>query len=205
MSKQTTTALQVASPQSGEMPPVLYFQGTPKQYRFDGQKGSFNIHGKQDIGKTFTFHPLAWRIFDDSLFGRERARWAEFFFVDEAGCLSTIMFNNSSVTELNDLVPQLGYDQKKLSDVALTITTDKKTNEKGSWYIAKFDYKQAPQEAIDALEAFAAAHPVYREDTITASAEYRFFSDTYAMAEARRIALEKSAPPAELEESRLAA
>lgn len=208
MSKQTTTAqaaaLQVADPETGAMQDVMYFRGMPKQYRYDSTKGEFNLHGKKVLGKTFRFHPMAWRIFDDSLFGRDRAKWAEFFFVDDAGCLSTIMFNNSSVTELMDLVPQLGYDRKELSDVVLTITTDKKTNEKGSWFIAKFDYEEAPGPAVAALEAFAAAHPIYREDTITPGAEYRFWSDTFAMTTAQQIALEKGEIAYELPEAQAA-
>jgi len=195
MNKQTTTAqaaaLQVADPESGEMRDVLYFKGTPRQYRFDGNKGEFSLHGKKVLGNTFKFHPLAWRIFDDALFGRALAKWAEFFFVDEEGCLSTIMFNNSSVTELMDVVPQLGYDRKELSDVVLKIKTDRLTNDKGTWFVAKFDYEDAPKPAVKAVKAFAAARPIYREDTITPNAEYRFWSDTYAMNTAQAIALGK--------------
>lgn len=100
---------------------------------------------------------------------------------------------------------QLGYDRKELSDVVLIIKTDRLTNDKGSWFVAKFDYEEAPEPAIVALKAFAAARPIYREDTITPNAEYRFWSDTYAMDTAQAIALGKGEIAHELPQAKQAA
>lgn len=178
--------------ETGEINEIKYMKGSPKQYRFNGQQGRFNIDGTQDIGTRLEIHPIAWRVFTDSLFGRgRRDEWAEIFFVDAENCVSSIMFNNSSVLELSDLLPRLFYAQKELSDVVLTITSDKKETEKDgqkkTWYIAKFAFEAAPEEEIRKLKEFAQANEIYRHDTINASAEYRTVSTSYPLVTALQI------------------
>ena len=200
MNKKTTTAkaiaAQAANPETGEMQEIKYFPGTPKQYRFNGQNGIFNIDGIDDIGPTLSIHPIAWRVFKDELFGRPKIDdWAEIFFVDGEGCLSCVMFTNSSVTELMDLLPRLYYAGKKLSDVVLNISCEKKVTEKMvdgkkakvSWALAKFNFEDAPAEAVAHLTKFAQENPIFRRDTITSKVVYRTFSDTYAIATAQLI------------------
>lgn len=195
MNKNSTTAQaaaeQITAPiisdilieSTGEVLEFLYQLGKPREYRFNGQSGTFNIDGTIPIGSTFSFQPVAWRFFSDALFGRARAQWAELFFVDTQNCLSCIMFNNSSVLELDDLVRQLHYARTKLSDVILSITTDKATNDKGTWHIAKFTYQKADKEKTKEFDALAANKkcPIFRADTVTDGAEYRLFSDSYAL------------------------
>lgn len=195
MNKNTITAQAAAAqvtapiisdiliPATGEVLEFLYIEGMPKEYRFNGQKGTFNVNGNIDKGSTFSFQPIAWRFFSDNLFGRARAEWAELFFVDDQNCLSCIMFNNSSVKELNELVLQLHYARTKLSDVVLSITTDKATNDKGTWHIAKFTYQQADKGKTKELDALAThkKYPIYRADTVTEGAEFRLCSDSYAL------------------------
>ncbi len=195
MDKNITTAKEAAAqiaasiisdivdPKTGEVLEFLYELGRPREYRFNGQKGTFSIDGTIPKGSTFSFQPVAWRFFSDALFGRARAQWAEFFFVDDQNCLSCIMFNNSSVLELDDLARQLHYARTKFSDVVLTITTGQATNEKGTWHIAKFAYEKADKEKTKELDALAANKkcPIFRADTVTDGAEYRLFSDSYAL------------------------
>lgn len=204
MIKKTTTpqaaAAQVANPESGEMLNIKYFKGSPKQYRFNGQTGRFNIDGITDQGAKLTIQPLAWRIFKDDLFGRNKMDdWAEIFFVDATGCVSGIMFNNSSVIELMDLVPRLFYAEKNLSDVVLTITCEKKSTDKGgekvTWYLAKFDFEEAPADAVAYLTKFAEENPIFRRDTITANPVYISVSDSYPMATAQAIAASLTEKP----------
>ena len=75
---------------------VKYLVGNPRQYRFNGQNGRFNINGTKDLGNTLEFSPMAWRIFYANLFGRKnRDIWAEIFFIDLENCVCSVMFNNT--------------------------------------------------------------------------------------------------------------
>lgn len=159
--------------------------GRPRQYRFNGQTGRFNIDGTRDMGTTLTLQPIAWRIFEENLFSRGRNEtWAEIFFVDDTFALSSIMFNNSSVNELFGMLEPLFYDDLSLAHVILTVTSEKKKNEKvqpaGTWFLAKFEYKPANVDDVQELREYALKTPVYRADTITATAVYAVVSDTFA-------------------------
>ena len=163
--------------------------GRPRQYRYNGQTGRFNIDGTRDMGASLTIQPVAWRVFEENLFGRGKNEvWAELFFVDDSSALSSIMFNNSSVNELYNLMEPLFYDDLNLADVVLTITSEKKTNEKvtpkGTWFLAKFEYTKADPADIKELREYAQKNPVYRADTITATAVYALVSDTFAIGHA---------------------
>ncbi|CCH54462.1 hypothetical protein BN8_03634 [Fibrisoma limi BUZ 3] len=159
--------------------------GRPKQYRFNGQTGRFNLNGTKDMGTSLSIQPITWRIFEDNLFGRERfEQWAELFFVDETGALSTIMFNNNSVNELFNLIEPLFYDDLTLADVVLTVTSEKHTNEKvtpkGTWYLAKFEYAPADPAVVAELKEYAKYHPVYRADTLSPSAVHTLIAENFA-------------------------
>ena len=67
--------------------------------------------------------------------------------MDDKNAMSSVMFNNSSVYELRRLMERLFYDDLKLCDVVLKVTSEKKINEKitpkGTWYLAVFEYEAA--------------------------------------------------------------
>ncbi|OJW75682.1 hypothetical protein [Spirosoma sp. 48-14] len=160
--------------------------GRPKQYRFNGQTGRFNINGTKDVGPSLTLQPIAWRIFEDNLFGRGRfEKWAEVFFVDETGALSVVMFNNNSVNELLNIAEPLYYDDLQLSDVVLTVTSEKHVNEtvvpKGTWYLAKFAYVPADPAVVAELAEYANQYPVYRAETLSPNAVTTLNSPTFAV------------------------
>ncbi|MPR31809.1 hypothetical protein [Salmonirosea aquatica] len=164
---------------------IKYMPGSTGQYRFNAQNGRFNIDGKQDVGDSFTFQPIAWRIFENSLFARGRVEtWAELFFVDDKKAMSSVMYNNSSVCELRRLMERLFYDDLKLSDIVLKVTSEKKINEKtthkGTWYRAVFQYETANRAIVAELAAFAQANPINRTETLTESGVHRLISDSYA-------------------------
>ena len=177
--------ISVTNSQTGESRTIKYLAGRPKQYRFNGQTGRFNINGTKDVGTSLTVQPVAWHIFEENLFARGRKElWAELFFVDETDALSCIMFNNSSVNELYGLIEPLFYDGLALADVVLTITAEKKQNTKvtpiGTYYIAQFDYKPATPGTKAMFEEVAQRVPVYRTDTITPTAVTSLVSDFFA-------------------------
>src|SRR3712207_4442785 len=74
-----------------------YLEGHPKQYRFDAKEGKFNINGTVKLSDSFTFQPIAWRIFEDDIMQMGRKKWAEIFFVDEKQCVCAILFHGWSV------------------------------------------------------------------------------------------------------------
>ena len=181
--------VQILNPDFGDE--ILYIEGQPRDYRFDARNGTFKLgeeeiltdHNGQPL-KSFTFQPLAWRIFTDTLFGREREEiWAEIFFVDSENCLSVIMFNNSSVKELQKLIQPLFYKRKKLSEVVLTMTPESHENTKikpkATYFIAKFKMEDAMPERIEAFGQYADCNRIYRLDTLTNGAIYHFVADCF--------------------------
>jgi len=158
-----------------------YLEGHPKQYRFNGQTGRFNLNGETDLGNKMTIQPVAWRIFEENLFERGRKeQWAEIFFVDDKNCISVVMFNNTSVNVLFGLIEPLFYEELSLSDVMLTISAEKKENTKitpkGTYYIAKFSYVPADATKVKEVRDFVRDHRIYRADTLTPTAEYKAVS-----------------------------
>jgi hypothetical protein len=170
--------------ESRTLPLFTYLKGRPKQYRFNGQNGKFNLNGTDEIGKTLAFIPLAWRVFEAELFGRDRRElWAEIFFVDGSNCLSAIMFNNSSANILYKLIETLFYEGKTLADVELTVTSEVRQNSKieggGKYFVAQFIHQPADREKVDLFRAFCQQNPVYRQDTLSESETLSLCSESY--------------------------
>ncbi len=178
--------------QNGEQK-YLYFEGRPREYRFNGQNGQFNLYGDRILTdasgrllSTFSFQPIAYRIFEDTLFGRSvRELWAELFFVDNDNCVASIMFNNTSVNELYRLLEPILYERKSLCDVVLTIKPERvqsKNDPSKSWYIGRFTYENAKPERVAEMMEFVRTHHVYRGETLTVSAQHKLVSQGYYMA-----------------------
>ena len=171
----------------------LYFEGRPREYRFNGQNGQFNLYGDRILTdksgrllSSFSFQPIAYRIFEDCLFGRSlRELWAELFFVDEDNCVASIMFNNTSVNELYRLLEPILYERTSLCDVVLTIKPERvqsKNDPSKSWFISRFTYETAKPEQIAEMREFVRTHRVYRNETLTVSAQHKLVSQGYYMA-----------------------
>lgn len=171
-----------------------YIEGEPKQYRYNSQTGQFNIDGDTPVldkngkpVKAFSFQPFVFRVFEDGLFNRNREPWAELFFIDELNCVSSIMFNGTTLTELRSIFKKLlyeGTEPKTLCDVVLTVRPEKLTSKHDpskSWYIGRFSFELASVESVRQLAEFAADCPIYRRDTLKQTANYLSFSDTFAL------------------------
>lgn len=178
-------AYQQLDPETGEVKSKYkYLAGRPKQYRFNGQTGQFNLNGTEYIGTSLSIQPLTWRIFEENLFARGRKEeWAEVFFVDNTDAVSAIMFSNSSVGRLLKLIEQLFYIDLTLTDVVLSIKPEKKENDKGKYFVAGFEYKEADKAQVQALQAFAEDVPIFRTDTLTPTAVYKLVSPTFRLPE----------------------
>lgn len=167
-------------PETGEVAggDILYLEGHPRQYRFDAKEGVFNINGTEKLGKTLTFQPIAWRIFAGDLFKMGVKQWAELFFIDKVGNVSTILFHGYSVDNILRLMEPLHYERKSLADTVITIIAERKENTnvvpKGFYYIATFSYAPADPEETKQLKAFAKANQLYRQETLVAGVQTRF-------------------------------
>ncbi|MGF7218787.1 hypothetical protein GGR92_004966 [Spirosoma lacussanchae] len=193
-----------------------YIEGEPKQYRYNSQTGQFNIDGDTPVLdksgkpiKEFTFQPFVYRIFEDGLFNRNREPWAELFFVDALNCVSSIMFNGTTLTELRGVIKKLIYEGNEplnLCDVVLTVRPEKLTSKNDpskSWFIGRFSYQLADPATVQQLAEYAADCPIYRRDTLKQTASYLSFSETFALPSADVVSLSLSSgesTPTEVEE-----
>ena len=133
-------------------PKIIYIEGRPKIYRFDGKTGRFNLDGKEDLGTEFSFQPFAWRLFSGGLFDRkESTQWVEFFFLDADLCVSTIMFNNTSAINFKEAREKIVYLRKKFEDLKFVLKAEKKDYEitlpdgktqKGNYFAATFQFEE---------------------------------------------------------------
>lgn len=153
-----------------------YLTGHPRQIRADLKAGVFNINGETVLGKSISFIPLAWRVFQDNILNMGRKTWAEIFFVDAAGAVCAVLFHGYSVENLQKLNSALFYDDISLADVVLTVTCGKKERKDGgTYFIADFSYVPAPAEEVKARKQFAQDVLIYREETATGEAEVSLF------------------------------
>ncbi|XAZ81936.1 hypothetical protein A6C57_26565 (plasmid) [Fibrella sp. ES10-3-2-2] len=179
-----------------------YIEGDPKQYRYNSQTGQFNIDGDTVVldsngkaVKEFSFQPFVFRVFEDGLFNRTREPWAELFFIDALNCVSSIMFNGTTLAELRGIFKKLlyeGNEPKTLCDVVLTVRPEKVTSKNDptkSWFIGRFSYTLADPQTVQALAEYAADCPIYRRDTLKQTANYLSFSETFALPATDSIAL----------------
>lgn len=154
-----------------------YLEGHPRNYRFDAKEGVFTINGREKIGRSLTFQPIAWRIFNDSILGQPLKQWAELFFIDEQKCVATILFHGYSVDNILRLVEPLYYDDCSLANVVLTATAERKENikiqPKGVYYIAQFRYELADADLARQRQEFAQENQIFRQDTLTDHARFK--------------------------------
>ena len=162
---------------------IKYLAGSPRQIRFDAKAGQFNVNGKEPLGSTLTFQPLAWEFFTADILGMGVKSWAEMFFLDTQNRLCAVLFHGNSVNALKQVSTPLFYDDLTLADVVLTVTPDKKENTKitpkGVYYIAQFDYTMADPKRTADLAEFAASIHIYRDETINDTRQATITSEGY--------------------------
>lgn len=160
-------------PETAELQ-VKYRPGFPRNYRFDASRGLF-ILGENTItqkGEPIAFIPIAYRIFQDDILGGGLKKWVEFFFINQAGHLCSLLFHGFSVENLERKTVDLFYDEVNLSEVILTATPVEKTKKSGEgkgskYYIADFSYQVLPQESRNEIKLLGETLKIYRSDTLT--------------------------------------
>jgi len=198
MSKKTATEnssdlvrlYQLITPEGEIISKYKYLSGSPKNYRFDGRTGDFNIGGVKPVGKKLVIQPIAFRFMQDSLFARKDdttgvlklEQWCEVFFIDESNAVCYIMFNNSSARGLLKLIESLYYDDLELTDLIITIASEKKENTKGKYSVATFEFEIATPQSVEEYRQLCEDIQIFSRDTITQTAEIGLCSNAYPMA-----------------------
>lgn len=177
-----------------ELSTVTYLNGCPKEFRFDGKNGYFKMKETPiltDKGKainTFEFVPIAFRVFEENLFGRNKKDlWFELFFIhehknisgDTKPVISMIMFNNTSAIALQELQRELFYEDLSICDVLLKITTKEKENDKGKWFQAQFDYEPITAEEREELKEIEQLLKPHCSATLTDTAVYSVYEGSF--------------------------
>jgi len=151
---------------------VRYLAGSPRSYQFNAGTGVFGIVNGDTLtkkGESFSFIPVAFRVFKDEIFNYGKKTWAEFFFTNDLGQMCSILFHGYSVENLNKITSDLFYDDANLCEVLLTVTPSERKNEaaKSSYFIADFGFKVLNKKEKEAVEAIGTGLNIYRESTIT--------------------------------------
>ena len=160
---------------------IRYMPGNPRSYRLDLGKGVLNLEGREQVtkpGAAFQVVPVAFRCLEDGLFGQDRKKWCEVYFINEAGHLSVFMFHGFSVQNLSESARDLFYQNKGLCEVLWDVRLDKKTNKEGAaYYMAFFDFTPLKEEELKKHQALiddieATYFHIYRSDTMDAKTLY---------------------------------
>lgn len=159
-----------------QLPEIKYLPGFPRKYRFDAKNGKLNFNGQTDItpkGQAFTIIPLAHRIFTDEILGYSRRKWAELFFVNQAGHLCSLLFHGYSVDQLQLILGDLYYEDAGLTDIQLTVHPEPRSNDFGNYYVASFGFETLPASDREQLALVAESlPPIYRQDIYNGDAQY---------------------------------
>jgi hypothetical protein len=158
---------------------IRYMQGYPRSYRFDASKGLLTLDGETAIttasNKTFSFVPLAYRIFKDTLFNYQNMKWLEVFFLNESMQLCSCLFHQYSVQNFLDYAyKHLYYSGCKVCEVLWTVTPVEKLNEKvgSKYHIAQFSATPLSTSDIEAIQtARTVLSRIVRYETVTDDCE----------------------------------
>lgn len=167
----------------------LYFDGQPRDYRFDARNGSFKIGEKfvmdgSKHAKSFSFQPFAFRKGTAVMFGRDRAeKWIEFFFLDAKNCVSAILFNSTNVEPFEKfMLDECLYEGLAITDFVLTLTPAEVVSKKDpqkKWFVCKVEGKEADKELVKQLEEFDRDFKVYRSDSVKFDFEFTMSKSAY--------------------------
>lgn len=180
-----TNKVQVLDPKTGEIlsPDQLktlfrYLPGQPLTIRANMSTGRFNVDGREDLGDTFTFQPIAWRFFNASLFADKKKNmyrdWVEFFFPMEykgQQVIASIMFHEYSREAFEEAAAGLFYEGTEIWQCQVTAKPVQKTSKQSGnkYYICEFELKKAEDEKQTELyHAWAQLVKPFRASTKTA-------------------------------------
>jgi len=203
---KNTTLHPITTPhQTTNLTDLKYLPGFPRRYRFDAKAGRFSLKGEEvltDRGQPFAFIPIGFRIFTAEIMGYPRRKWAELFFLNQAGQVGNVLFHGYSVDQLQRLLGEMYYDEVSLTEVLLTVTPEPRSNQHGTYYVAAFRYQPLTDQERLQLEAVTnALPPLYRQETLTGDEELHAWQHVFLPEadEERVLAAEESTDPPLLE------
>jgi hypothetical protein len=165
------------NPESGELE-ILYFPGHPKVIIFDATKGVFCDDEKNPLtapSEPFIIHPIAFRLFQDNIFGMGLKKWAEFFFLNEEKIICSLLVHSYSVDELMSLIPKLYYQRANICEVALSIKPEERTSKTPGaagkkFFICMFSLTRLSEDLIAFNKLVSENFNIWREASFTAHA-----------------------------------
>lgn len=163
--------------ETGELK-IKYRPGYPRNYRFNASRGVFSLNPETDItskGEALVFVPVSYRLFRDDILGFGLKKWVEFFFVNKAGHLCSLLFHGFSVDNLERCTNDLFYDGVNLSQVVLTAKPVEKVKAEGEgkgskYFVAEFSYKVLDTERQIEVNLLSEGVNIWRADTLTGDA-----------------------------------
>lgn len=160
-----------------------YFEGKPRETRFDGQKGILKIKESLPIsesGDKFTIIPLASRLFtSDGFLGRGLTNWLEVIYLNQKGEFCCTLFNGLSVKNYVRMERDMLHDNLTISKVALMCKPTFKSGKSGNqYYVANFSYVPLSENELLAANTIRETYKLYDSQTIDAPS-YVHFSENY--------------------------
>lgn len=158
-----------------EIKEPLYIKGHPRPYRWSGSTGQLLYDDEVICKGSFTLCPVAYRVFEGEIFGRN-GTWCELFFFNIKGDLCSVQFHDFSVKRLGRfMTTHLLYEGKDLIDVSLQCSPEKATgkDEAGNpvaFYVMNFSEGDAEND-FD-LNAMI-SEPVFNIETIPERGEVK--------------------------------
>ena len=160
---------------TGEILRIRYALGYPIKYKLDLSKGTFGELKGDNITKEsddIKFIPLAFRSFEDSLFGQPKMKYVEVYFLNAAGWLCQFMLHKHNADTFLEKVMIAKTHDYELGQYGLTIklksrTTTTSDGTPATYFVCndfrgfKLDKEQQQimKSAFDSITA-----PVYRSD-----------------------------------------
>lgn len=135
----------------------IVFTGKPRQYRSDCQKGQFKIGASQLVGDSLDLEVLAWRIFEDEIFGYSYQPWLEVIFVDPKNVVSTILFKTESLDNFANLSLDLAQQGSCVGEGVTTAKMAKRASAANgtTYYAVEFNWQKGSAERLVELAEFA--------------------------------------------------
>lgn len=138
---------------------LVTFAGVPRQYRFDGEMGSFVI-GELDYGPTLQMQIFDRRFVTGERWGRPNQTWLDLAFVDEAGVVSVIALKKESASNVIEaFLTELRITTHSTLDpmaVDLVLESERREAEDGPYWVAEVrGWSLVPQERFEAVKRFA--------------------------------------------------
>jgi hypothetical protein len=134
---------------------IIYTAGHPRQYRADCKAGQFKIGESAMKGKEMTLEIISYRVFEAELFNYPHQSWLEVFFVDAENALSHILFKGISIENFITLYTDILIKRRSVGEGITTGRMEKRSNDKGDYYIVEFSWKENTPERVQELVEFA--------------------------------------------------